>query len=190
MCMCVCMYMRATAAVPPLREIKFHKMWWMPVSAEPAVCVSVCVCVCVFVDCMFVSAFLHVCVHKYIVLCLRMYAYMPEMSMLLPWGLGQVRRGDVKVRDVMSWDGNYSDCAFGSHRPGQRSLNQEDMGRSAEPGSTFPTANNLAKKKHSFRTEKWSLLFKKFIFVSQSYIWLISCPIRQRSKKITYLQKL
>lgn len=34
-------------------------------------------------------------------------------------GLGQVRRGDVKGRDVMSWEGNYSDCAFGSHRPGQ-----------------------------------------------------------------------
>lgn len=36
-CECVHVHIHGSAAVPPLREIKFHKMWWMPMSAEPAV---------------------------------------------------------------------------------------------------------------------------------------------------------
>lgn len=66
-----------------------------------------------------------------------------------PRGLGQVGRGDVKVRDVMSWDGNYSDCAFGSHRPSQLSLNQEDMS-----GSTSLLGSNLSGCKHRTRPRR------------------------------------
>ncbi len=54
--------------------------------------------------------------------------YVVNVQVIAP----EVRRGDVEAMDVMSWVGNYSDCAFGSHSPGQRSLNQEDMSRSTE----------------------------------------------------------
>ena len=96
LCTCVCMFMRATAAVPPLREIKFHKMWWMPVSAEPAVCMCmcVCVCVCVFVNYMFVSAFLCACACIHV--CRKRPCLCPE---------GWVRLGEVMLRSGMLWVG-------------------------------------------------------------------------------------
>lgn len=44
-CVHVRTYMRATAAVPPLREIKFHKMWWMPVCLQSQLWESACPCI-------------------------------------------------------------------------------------------------------------------------------------------------
>lgn len=89
-------------------------------SAVPAVCVSVFVCV------------LHVRQRISVHTCTPLCPQKCFKCLSLTRGLVQVRRGDIKVGDVMSWFGNYSDRAFGSHKPSQCRLKQEDMSRATE----------------------------------------------------------
>lgn len=89
---CVYMYVLVTAAVPHLREIKFHKMWWMPVFANPAVWQSVCVPVCVLQFCQHISAILWDCTY------MRVHRKCPCHC-----SEGWIRFGEAMLRAAMLW---------------------------------------------------------------------------------------
>lgn len=61
-----------------------------------------CVCVCILHACQ------HFSVYTYALSC-DMIAYTCSKCL--------ARLGDVKVRELMSWAGNYSGCAIGPHTP-------------------------------------------------------------------------